>query len=120
MRAKVIECALEGDMAAASLVLARACAPLRHAREKTPFKLDTRQPLAAQSAAVIQAVADGDLAAADAQIVMACLSTYAAIVQADEVDARLAALEARAHIKHARGGILEMEDIHATPPAPAA
>lgn len=113
VRQVVIDCALKGDMQAAALVLARCVAPLRPAREKTPFRLDVREPLAAQAAAVVQAVADGELAAADAQIVMACLSTYAAIKQADEIEGRLAALEGAASISRARGGIIEMEDMHA-------
>lgn len=91
----VIEKALKGDLMAAALVLQRLVPPKRPTSEKTPFALDTRLPLAQQAAQVVQAVADGHLSADDAQTVLGCLSTYAAIVQADEMTRRLEALERR-------------------------
>ncbi len=89
----VVEAAKKGDMQACQIVLTRLLPPLRPKAEKTPFALDTTKPLAAQAAAVVQAVADGHLSAEDAQTVLTCLGTYAALVQADEVQSRLAALE---------------------------
>lgn len=80
-------------MQAAGLVLARAVPPKRPVSERTPFVLDTTQPLATQTAQVVQAVADGHLSADDAQTVLACLNTYAQLAQHDTLEARLQALE---------------------------
>lgn len=105
----VIAKALAGDLTAAALVLQRLVPPKRPTSEKTPFSLDTTQPLAAQAAQVVQAVADGHLAADDAQVVLSCLSTFAALAQADEITRRLDALErATSAGSRARGGVVEV------------
>lgn len=94
--------ALQGDLQAAGLVLARVVPPKRPVGERTPFELDTSKPLSEQAAQVVQAVADGELPADAAQAVLACLNTYAALVQAETLEARIAQLEQAA--QEARGG----------------
>lgn len=107
----VIEAAKKGDMQAATLVLSRLAPPMKPRAERVRFDLDVTQPLAAQAAQVISAVAAGQLDSDSAQTILTCLGTYAALVQSDEVQARLAALERAAAIgaKGTRGGVLEME-----------
>lgn len=109
---RVCEEAIKGDMAAAALVLSRLCPTVKASATTVKFALDTTKPLAVQAAQVVQSVADGDLPPESAQIVLNCLGTYAALVQADDVQARLAALERAAAGSTnggARGGVLEME-----------
>lgn len=107
----VIEAAKKGDMQAATLVLSRLSPPMKPRAERVRFDLDVTQPLAAQAAQVISAVATGQLDSDSAQTILTCLGTYAALVQSDEVQARLAALERAAAVgaSGARGGVLEME-----------
>jgi hypothetical protein len=95
----VIEAAKKGDLQACALVLTRVAPPTKPRAERVKFALDVTQPLAAQAAAVVRAIAEGDLAPEEAQAVLACLSTYAALVQADELEARLALLEQRAGVQ---------------------
>lgn len=85
--------ALDGDMQAAALVLARAVPPKRPVSERTPFALDCTRSLSEQALAVAQAVADGHLAAEDALTVLTCLDRVASLRQSDTLEARLQALE---------------------------
>ncbi|MBT9526760.1 MAG: hypothetical protein IV105_16005 [Rhizobacter sp.] len=107
----VRDAARKGDMQACTLVLSRLSPPLRPRAERVHFDLDVTKPLAAQAAQVLAAVATGQLDTDSAQTVLTCLGTYAALVQADDVQARLAALEraAAGSTNGARGGVLEME-----------
>jgi hypothetical protein len=57
----VIEAAKKGDMQAATLVLSRLAPPMKPRAERVRFDLDVTQPLAAQAAQVISAVATGQL-----------------------------------------------------------
>lgn len=56
-------------------------------------------------------MATGQLDTDSAQTVLTCLGTYASLVMADDVQARLAALEraAAGSTNGARGGVLKME-----------
>jgi hypothetical protein len=107
----VIEAAKKGDMQAATLVLSRLSPPMKPRAERVRFDLDVTQPLAAQAAQVISAVATGQLDTESAQTVLTCLGTYAALVQSDELQSRLAALERAAGIQAAtsRGGVVQLE-----------
>ena len=102
--AALVERAKAGDVAAIALYLSRVEPPLRPKGERTPFVLDTTQPLAVQAAQVVQAVADGHLSAEAAQTVLACLNTYAQLAQHDQLEARLQALERATRVRdRARG-----------------
>lgn len=105
----VVEKARGGDMQAANIVLQRISPTLKQRGERVKFALDATQPLARQSAAVVQAVADGDLAPDEAQIVLQCLASHAALVQADEVQARLAALERATGTPRSMGGVVVVD-----------
>lgn len=107
----VIEAAKKGDMQAATLVLSRLSPPLKPRAERVHFDLDVTKPLAAQAGQVLAAVATGQLDTDSAQTVLTCLGTYASLVMADDVQARLAALERAAvgTTNGARGGVLVME-----------
>lgn len=89
----VIEAAKKGDMQAATLVLSRVSPPMKPRAERVQFSLDVTQPLASQAAQVIQAVAAGQLDPDSAQTVLACLNVYTQLAQADQIEARLQALE---------------------------
>lgn len=89
----VIAKAREGDMQAANIVLQRISPSVKPRGERVQFALDASRPLADQSRALVQAMADGHLSPDEAQTVLQCLAAHAALVQADEVQARLAALE---------------------------
>lgn len=95
----VIDKAKEGDVAAAALYLSRVEPPLRPKAERVTFKLDTTLPIAQQAAQVLQATADGNLGPDDAQLIFQCLGAYANLVQADLMEARIAALESKAGVQ---------------------
>lgn len=92
----VIDAALGGDMQAANIVINRISPNLKPRGERVRFTLDATRPLAEQSAQVLTAIGEGLLSPDEAQIVLACINTHAQIKQADDHEARLAALEARA------------------------
>ena len=100
-----------GDVGAMALYLSRVEPPLRPRGDRTPFALDTTQPLAAQAAQVIQALAAGDLSGEAAQTVLACLSTYTKLVEADTLDARIKRLEQHAAATGNHQGIAYTDDL---------
>lgn len=106
----VIDKAKAGDMQAATLVLTRVAPATKPRAERVSFALDTSQPLAAQAATVVQAIADGQLAPEEAQVILSCLNHYSALKSADELEGRLALLEQRAglqqRIGYAASGVL--------------
>lgn len=104
----IVAKAMEGDMQAAALVLQRISPPLKRRGERVQFALDATQPLAVQSSAVLQAMADGALSPDEAQIVTAALASHAALVQYDTFEARLQALEA-ARNKGPRSGVVHFD-----------
>jgi hypothetical protein len=109
----VVDKARGGDMQAANIVLQRLAPPLKARGERVQFSLDASQPMSAQSAAVIQGLADGLLSPDEAQTVLQCLSAHVTLVQADTLEARLAALERAAHAQQralgAHGGVLYVD-----------
>ena len=100
-----------GDVGAMALYLSRVEPPLRPRGDRTPFALDTTQPLAAQAAQVVQALAAGHLSGEDAQTVLACLSTYTKLVEADTLDARIKRLERQAAAAGNHQGITYTDDL---------
>jgi hypothetical protein len=87
--------ALEGDMSAAGLVLQRLSPPLRAAAEKVVFELDQSLPLGEQAKQIMAAVADGRIDPDTGNLLVSCIEKVAGIKTVDELEARLAALEAR-------------------------
>jgi len=87
--------ALEGDMSAAALVLQRISPPLRAAAEKVMFALDQSLPLGDQAKQIMVAVAEGRIDPDTGNLLVSCIEKVAGIKTVDELEARLAALEAR-------------------------
>lgn len=97
--------ALEGDLQAAGLVLARAVPPKRAVSERTPFELDTSKPASDQATQILKAMADGDLPVDVGHTVLACLTARVALQQAETLEDRLAALERGQHLTGTPSGI---------------
>lgn len=89
----VIEKAKEGDLQAASLILARVMPTLAAQAEKVQFNLDTSAPLAQQVEQVLAATAEGEIAPDNAKRIIEVIGALGAIRQMDDIEARLKALE---------------------------
>lgn len=89
----VIDAALEGDMQACNLVLARIAPTLKPQAERVAFDLDPSAPVAEQIESVIAAVADGTLAPDVGQIIIASLGRLADARAVAELEDRIARLE---------------------------
>ena len=92
--AVLVERALSGDVGAARLVLERTIAPLKSAEEATPMTLPNGS-LTEQGRCVLRAVAGGELAPGQGAALLASLGTLAKLQEGDELERRIAALEAR-------------------------
>jgi len=91
----VIGKALEGDMQAANIALARIAPPLRAAAERVQFELDPERPLSEQASQILQAVADGKVDPETGKTLIACLQAVSGIKAAEELEQRIILLEAR-------------------------
>lgn len=100
----MIEAAKAGDTAAGRLVLERVQPPVRPVSQPTPFDFDPSKSASEQAEQVIQAVADGSLPAETATILLDCLHKHAALVQAETLEGRIAALEGQ-HLGGTPSGI---------------
>ena len=90
----LIERALSGDVGAARLLLERVIAPLKASEETAALALPDGT-LTEQGRAVLGAVAVGDLAPGQGAALLASLGTLAKIREGDELESRIAALEAK-------------------------
>jgi hypothetical protein len=93
---KAIEMAKNGDGPILRAVMDR----LVPARKDSPIELDlpaveTMADAKAASSAILAAVAAGEITPGEAANVMGLLNTHRAIVETEELEARIAALEAR-------------------------
>jgi len=95
----MVERALDGDPAAARLLVERAIPALRPEERPVPVALPADAPLADQGRAILAAAAAGELAPSQAVALLSGLSAMAKLVETDELAARVAALEERAHAK---------------------
>jgi len=91
----VIDKALEGDMQAANIALARIAPPLRAAAERVQFELNPERPLSEQASQILQAVADGKVDPETGKTLIACLQAVSGIKAAEELEQRIIVLEAR-------------------------
>lgn len=85
--------ALEGDVAAARLLLERAIAPLKGIEQAVTLQLPNDGTLTAKANAVLSAAAAGDLAPGQATQLIAALGTLAKISEVDVLAARIEMLE---------------------------
>jgi hypothetical protein len=93
---KAVELAKGGDGPVLRAMLDRLVPP----RKESPIALDlpaveTASDATAASSAVLAAVADGTITPGEGQAMMALLNTHRAIVETEELEARISALEAR-------------------------
>lgn len=94
---KAIEKALEGDMVALRLCLDRLAPPRKDAPVSIALPAVRSAADAVEaSAAVLEAVAAGEITPDEAGRVMALLTAHKGIVEAGDMEARIAALEAKA------------------------
>jgi hypothetical protein len=93
---KLMAQALEGDTAAARLLLERAVAPLKAAEQPQALTLPDGT-LTEQGRAVLAAVAAGELAPGQGAALLGAIGTLARVSEIDELTARITALEA-AHV----------------------
>ena len=91
--ARLVEQAKGGDTQAARLLLERVVPPLRTAEAPAPLAL-AGSTLAGQGRAVLAAVAAGELAPSQGAALLGALGTLAKLAEADELERRIAALEA--------------------------
>jgi hypothetical protein len=91
----VVAKAKEGDLQAASLVLARVMPTLAAQSEKVEFDLDPSAPLAQQVEQVLAATASGHMAPDNAKRIIEAIGALGAIRHMDEIEGRLAVLEAK-------------------------
>ena len=95
--ARLIEQALQGDTAAARLLLERAIAPLKAAEQTQALSLPDGT-LTQQGRAVLRAVADAELAPGQGAQLLAAIGSLARVTEIDEIEARLTKLE-QGHVK---------------------
>lgn len=85
--------AADGDVAAATALLARILPPLRAVAAPVTFDLPAGASLADQGRSVLAAVAAGELSPDVGERLLAALSALARIVETDELARRIAAME---------------------------
>lgn len=91
----VIKHALEGDMQAAGLILARVAPPIKHQAEKVEFELSTDLPFGAQANQVLGAVASGKVDPETGRVLIGCLRSVAEIKAIEDLEGRIITLETR-------------------------
>lgn len=91
----VIEAALRGDMQAAKIVLERLCPPLKPSAAPVMIDLPANPGLGDTARAVIQHAANGQIAPDVAGQLVQAVASLARVVEIDELERRLTALEAK-------------------------
>ena len=86
--------ALDGDVGAARLLLERAVAPLKAMEQPLALTLPDGT-LTEQGHAVLRSVANGVLAPSQGAALLGAIGTLARVTELDELESRIAALEAR-------------------------
>ena len=90
---RLVGAALQGDVAAARLLLERTIAPLKAAEPAAPLVLPDGS-LTEQGRAVLGAVAAGTLAPGQGAALLGAIGTLARVIELEELERRIAALEA--------------------------
>lgn len=91
----VKENALNGDTAAAALLLSKVMPSLRSQTERVEFDYDAAAPISKQVEAVLDAVSKGFVSADVAKSIVETIGTLSQIRATEELEARIAALEER-------------------------
>ncbi|MCB2093568.1 MAG: hypothetical protein KDE11_04115 [Rhodobacteraceae bacterium] len=93
---KQIAKALEGDSAAAQLVLSRVIAPLKSDSGRVKFDFDASLPISAQVERVLEAVATGKVSPEVGQQIVGAISNLASVRATEELEQRIVMLESKA------------------------
>lgn len=88
--------ALEGDMQAASIALARIVPPLKAQPERVQFELSGAVPLSEQAREILRAVSDGKVDAETGKVLIGCIQSVAAIKAIEDLEKRIVILEEKA------------------------
>ena len=91
----VIDKALEGDMQAAGLVLARVAPAIKQQAEKVEFDLSPDRPLGEQAQQILQAVAAGQVDPETGRTLITCIQSVAGIQAIENLESRIIILEAK-------------------------
>jgi hypothetical protein len=91
----VIDAALEGDLQAASIVLARCAPALRPEGYPVQFPFDASAPIAQQIEAVLQAMAGGAIAPDVGKQIIDAIGTLSNARAVEELESRIITLEAK-------------------------
>lgn len=94
----VVRKALEGDIGAASLILVRIAPAIKAQMERVEFDLDPQATISDQLAQVLAAVAAGVIAPDAGRQIIESVKAVADVRAAEELEARIEALEAR-HVR---------------------
>jgi len=86
--------ALDGDMAALRLCLERICPPIK-AKDELVHIAELKGNLTSQGQTIITAMGAGTIAPSEAARMLQALAAQARIIEVDELDRRVSALEAR-------------------------
>lgn len=86
--------ALEGDVNAASLLLAKVLPSVKAQAEKVEFDFDPTAPISVQVAQVLQAVSEGKLAADVGRLICDSIARLSDVRAQEDLAARIEALEA--------------------------
>ena len=93
---KAVDLALSGDTTALRLCLERIAPPRKDAPVNFDLPEMSNSSEAVQAAsAILSAVADGDITPHEGATVMGLVENYRRVLETSEIDARIAALEAR-------------------------
>lgn len=90
---RVVQAALNGDMAAAKLLLERTVPALRPRGELVRIEMKPDATLAERGAAVVAATLDGNLTPAEAADVLAALASQARLIESTDLVCRVELLE---------------------------
>jgi hypothetical protein len=91
----VVAAALEGDMQAANIALARVAPPLRAQAERVEFELSPDRPLSEQAAQILLAVSEGKLDAETARTLIGCIESVGRVRAVEDLESRIIILEAK-------------------------
>jgi hypothetical protein len=90
----LMEKAKGGDMAAIRIVAERVCPPIRAMEPASPIELP-KGSLTERANAVLDSLGTGDLSTGQASQLMQALGALAKLIETDELEKRIEALEAR-------------------------
>lgn len=89
----VIGRALEGDMQAAGIALARIAPPLKAQSERVQFELSSDVPLSKQADEILRAVSEGQVDAETGKVLIGCIQAVSNLRAIEELERRITILE---------------------------